>query len=62
MLALIVFGIVGCNHQQVIEPYFCDPLIAYLEDGKVDINNVRVSEKCLRGVSARIRACSEATK
>jgi hypothetical protein len=44
----------GCGE---IKPYFCKADVAYNEKGEIDTASYRVDQACLKGLSARVKAC-----
>lgn len=49
----------SCAHTP--EPFFCSVSIAYDAQGQVDPTMYRVARGCLKGLSARVRACYKDT-
>lgn len=39
------------------EPFFCPVGLAYDAQGQLDRTSYRVAQDCLKGLSARVRAC-----
>lgn len=39
------------------DPYICKAEIAYTKTGEIDREGYRVDQACLKGLSARVRAC-----
>lgn len=58
-IALMLLIVSGCASSKTdkVDAFFCDPQPAYTDTGAPDVGSYRVSKACLRGLTARVKAC-----